>query len=56
MIGSPVLPEVASMIVVFPGTILPVLSASSTMRAAILSLTDPPTDRNSTLATEWLNY
>lgn len=47
----PVLPEVGSMTILFPGMSLPSFSAASTIAFAILSFTDPPADMNSTLAT-----
>ena len=48
---APVLPEVGSMTTLFPGMSLPSFSAAITMALAILSLTDPPAEKNSTLAT-----
>lgn len=48
--GLPVFPEVGSMMV-SPGLRIPALSASSTIRRLILSLTLPPALKNSHLAT-----
>ena len=45
------LPEVGSMMTDWPGTSWWAFSAASTMARAILSLTDPPTERYSVLAT-----
>ena len=39
------------MTTLFPGMSLPSFSAAITMALAILSLTDPPAEKNSTLAT-----
>lgn len=55
MLGSkdylPVLPEVASMTMLFPGIRVPSFSAASTIAFAILSLTEPPIEVTSTLPT-----
>ena len=48
----PVLPDVGSITTLFPGINLPSRSASSTIRFAILSLTEPPDETNSTFATK----
>ena len=47
----PVLPDVGSMTTLFPGTNFPSASATSTIRLAILSFTDPPEDIYSTFPT-----
>lgn len=49
--GLPVLPLVGSMTTLLPGTKTPSFSASSTIRFATRSLTEPPTEKNSTFAT-----
>ena len=46
------LPEVGSMTTLCPGTSFPSFSAASTMAFAILSLTEPPTERHSSLPTK----
>ena len=45
------LPDVGSMTTLFPGTNFPSASATSTIRLAILSFTDPPEDIYSTFPT-----
>ena len=48
---APVFPEVGSMTTLFPGINFPSVSATSTIRLAILSFTDPPDDIYSTFPT-----
>lgn len=48
---APVLPDVGSMTTLFLGINFPSVSATSTIRLAILSFTDPPEDIYSTFPT-----
>ena len=49
---APVFPEVGSMTTLCPGMSLPSRSATSTIRFAILSFTDPPAETYSSFPTE----
>ena len=52
MRDSPVFPEVGSMTTLFPGMSFPSCSATSIMRFAILSFTEPPGEVHSSFPTE----